>query len=159
MMTIVTHVTLKEGSEPEWDATMRARLAAVRGRPGWICTQLLIPSDGLNKRVIIGTWHTRADWEAWHQDPAFAETRTRLNGLEAAPRQEWWHEVMLDACGHRSWDGLRGAVDAAREAAGVGPGRHRRLAPHDESRGALTPAPSDYRVSSTSRTCGPGFPA
>ena len=29
MMTIVTHVTLKEGSGPEWDAAMGARLAAV----------------------------------------------------------------------------------------------------------------------------------
>jgi len=114
MMTIVTHVALKEGSEPEWDATMRARLAAVRGRPGWICTRVLIPSDGLNKRVTIGTWHTRADWEAWHNDPAFTETRARLNGLEAAPRQEWWHEVMLELRASEL-DGLRGAVDAARE--------------------------------------------
>ena len=114
MMTIVTHVTLKDGSEPEWDATMRARIAAVRGRSGWICTQLLIPSDGMNKRVIIGNWHTRADWEAWHNDPAFTETRARLNGLEAAPRQEWWHEVMLDVRASEL-DSLRGAVDAARE--------------------------------------------
>jgi heme-degrading monooxygenase HmoA len=62
MMTIVTHVTLKEGSEPEWDTAMRARLGSVRGRRGWVCTQLLIPNDGMNKRIIIGTWQTRADW-------------------------------------------------------------------------------------------------
>ena len=114
MVTIVTHVTLKEGSGPEWDAAMRKRLAAVRGRPGWICTQLLMPNDGMSKRVIIGTWRTRADWEAWHRDPAFAETRTRLDGLEAAPSQEWWHEVMLDVR-VSEWEGLRGAVDTARD--------------------------------------------
>jgi heme-degrading monooxygenase HmoA len=114
MMTIVTHVVLKEGSEPEWDAAMRARLAAVKGRPGWIYTQLLIPSDALNKRVLIGTWRTRADWEAWHKDPAFAQTRTRLDGLEAAPRQEWWYEVMLDVRASEM-DGFRSAVDTARE--------------------------------------------
>jgi heme-degrading monooxygenase HmoA len=114
MMTIVTHVTLKEGSEPEWDATMRSRLRAVKDRAGWVCTQLLIPTDSLNKRVIIGTWQTRADWEAWHKDPAFAQTRTRLEGLEATPRQEWWHEVVLDV--QRSeMNGLRGAVDTARD--------------------------------------------
>ena len=28
MMTIVTHVTLKEGHEPEWDAAMRERLGS-----------------------------------------------------------------------------------------------------------------------------------
>jgi heme-degrading monooxygenase HmoA len=114
MMTIVTHVTLKEGSEPEWDRAMRARLGSVRGQVGWICTQLLIPNDGMNKRVIIGTWQTRADWEAWHRDPAFAETRARLDGLEAAPRQEWWHEVMLDARASEL-DGLHGAVGMARD--------------------------------------------
>jgi heme-degrading monooxygenase HmoA len=114
MMTIVTHVTLKQGSEPDWDEAMRTRLGSVRGRPGWIATQLLIPTDGMNKRVIIGTWQTRADWEAWHRDPAFAETRARLEGLEAAPRQEWWHEVMLDQRG-AEFDGFRTTVDAARD--------------------------------------------
>ena len=114
MMTIVTHVTLKEGSGPEWDAAMGARLAAVRGRPGWVCTQLLMPNDGMHKRVIIGTWQRRADWEAWHRDPAFAETRARLDGLEVAPGQEWWHEVILDVRASES-DGFRAAVDSARD--------------------------------------------
>jgi hypothetical protein len=48
------------------------------------------------------TWQTRADWEAWHKDLAFAETRKRLEGLEATPGEEWWHEVVLDM-----WKGLR----------------------------------------------------
>jgi heme-degrading monooxygenase HmoA len=96
MMTIVTRITLKEGSEPEWDAAMRERLDAARHQPGWIGGQLLIPLDRLDKRVIIGTWETRAAWEAWHQDPAFAETRKRLDGLEANTSEHWWHEVMLD---------------------------------------------------------------
>jgi heme-degrading monooxygenase HmoA len=96
MMTIVTRVTLKEASAPEWDAAMRARLDAAKHQPGWIGAQLLIPLESLNKRVLIGTWQTRADWEAWHTDLAFAETRKRLEGLEATPREEWWHEVVLD---------------------------------------------------------------
>jgi heme-degrading monooxygenase HmoA len=94
MMTIVTHITLKEGSEPEWDAAIRERLAAAVGKPGWVSAQLMMPLDHLNRRIIVGTWQTRADWEAWHNDPAFAETRRRLEGLESAPAQEWWHEVI-----------------------------------------------------------------
>ncbi len=62
MMTIVTHVTLKEGAEPEWDAAMRERLESARARPGWVGSQLLMPLDALNKRVIVGTWETRAEW-------------------------------------------------------------------------------------------------
>lgn len=96
MMTIVTHVTLREGSEPEWDAAMRDRLAAAVDKPGWVRGQLLMPLDRLNRRVIVGTWQTRADWEAWHQDPAFAETRQRLEGLEQGPAENWWHEVLED---------------------------------------------------------------
>ncbi len=94
MMTIVTHVTLKEGSEPEWDAAMRERLAAAVDKPGWLGGQLLMPLDRLNRRVIVGTWQTRADWEAWHQDPAFAQTRQRLDGLEQGQAENWWHEVI-----------------------------------------------------------------
>jgi heme-degrading monooxygenase HmoA len=94
MMTIVTHVSLKEGVEPEWDAAMRERLAAATDKPGWIASQLMMPLDHLNRRVIVGTWQTRADWEAWHKDPAFAETRQRLEGLEAGPPEQWWHEVL-----------------------------------------------------------------
>jgi len=96
MMTIVTRVTLKEGTEPEWDSVMRERLSAAKNQPGWIGGQLLIPLDGLNKRVIIGTWETRAAWETWHTDETFAETRKRLEGLEAESSEHWWHEVILD---------------------------------------------------------------
>lgn len=97
MMTIVSQVILKEGAEPAWDEAMRERLAAARHRSGWIGGQILIPLDGVNKRLVVGTWQTRAAWEAWHNDPAFLETRKRLEGLEAAPSQQWWHEVIEDA--------------------------------------------------------------
>jgi heme-degrading monooxygenase HmoA len=97
MMTVVTHVVLKQGVEPEWDAAMRKRLDAAREQAGWICGQLLMPLDGLHRRLIVGTWQTRADWEAWHGDPQFAETRRRLEGLESQPSETWWHEVIAEA--------------------------------------------------------------
>jgi len=46
--------------------------------------------------VIVGTWKTRADWEAWHHDQQFAATRERLDGLESGPAEHWWHEVVVD---------------------------------------------------------------
>jgi heme-degrading monooxygenase HmoA len=95
-MTIVTHAHLKEAAGPEWDGAMRTRLLAAKKRPGWLGGQLLRPSDKPDRRVIVGTWRTRADWEAWHQDPQFAETRRRLDGLENRPAEHWWHEVVLD---------------------------------------------------------------
>jgi heme-degrading monooxygenase HmoA len=96
MMTIVTHVHLKEGAGCDWDIAMRTRLTAARKRPGWVGGQLLRPADKQDRRVIVGTWRTRADWEAWHHDPQFAKTRQRLDVLESAPAEHWWHDVVLD---------------------------------------------------------------
>jgi heme-degrading monooxygenase HmoA len=73
MMTVVTPLRLKTGGEPEWDAAMREPLSTAREGPGWIGGQLLIPLDGHNKRTVIGTWDSRADWEAWHEDPTLAK--------------------------------------------------------------------------------------
>ncbi len=46
--------------------------------------------------MIVGTWETRAHWEAWHGDLAFAETRERLEGLQDEPADVRWREVILD---------------------------------------------------------------
>ena len=94
MVTIVTHVELKPGTEGEWDRAMHERLRAAEHRPGWIAGQLLRPVDKSHGRVIIGTWQSREAWEAWHRDTAFRETRKQLDGLEARPAQEWWHQVV-----------------------------------------------------------------
>ena len=75
---------------------MRRRIAAASKRPGWVGGQLLRSADNKDKRVIVGTWRTRADWDGWHHDPTFAETRQRLDGLESAPAEHWWHDVVLD---------------------------------------------------------------
>lgn len=79
MMTIITRVKLKQGAEPEWDAAMRERLENAEQREGWISGHLLMPLEGQDERVIVGVWRTRADWEAWHADEAFAGTRERLD--------------------------------------------------------------------------------
>lgn len=96
MMTVITRVALVEGSEPEWDAVMRERLSAAHAQRGWLGGQLLIPLDALDTRVIVGIWETRADWEAWHEDPAFKETRDRLDELQVQQQETAWHEVLVD---------------------------------------------------------------
>ena len=96
MMTVVTYVTLKEGAAREWDVAMRERLEAAKGQAGWVRGQLLMPLDDLTKRVIIGTWQTRANWEAWHQDETFAETRRRLEDLENSPSETTWFEIIAE---------------------------------------------------------------
>ena len=50
----------------------------------------------MHERVVIGTWQTRADWEAWHATDGFQRTRAAMDGSEAERRGEWWHEVVVD---------------------------------------------------------------
>lgn len=96
MMTIVTHLKIEPGREPGWDDAFRRRAAAARAQPGWVSVQLCIPADAPNERVVIGTWESRADWEAWHATDVFHETREQMEGAETEDRRESWHEVVLD---------------------------------------------------------------
>jgi heme-degrading monooxygenase HmoA len=96
MMTIVTTVRLKDGAQQEWDTVMRERLAAARKQAGWVGGQLLRPENQNESRIIVGTWRTKEDWEKWHEDPEFAETRQRLDGLAREEPQHSWHEVVHD---------------------------------------------------------------
>jgi heme-degrading monooxygenase HmoA len=45
----------------------------------------------------VGTWETRADWAAWHDDPAFQETRQRMEELQDEPDEMEWFEVAIEA--------------------------------------------------------------
>jgi hypothetical protein len=47
--------------------------------------------------MIIGTWHSREDWESWHSDPAFLEQRETLERLEQEPSRSAWFRVVADA--------------------------------------------------------------
>jgi heme-degrading monooxygenase HmoA len=96
MMTIVTHVFIEPGQEPAWDTAWKKRVQSARQQPGWVAVQLAIPADKVNERVIVGTWETRADWEAWHATDAFQKTRGQMEGIETETRHEWWHEVLVE---------------------------------------------------------------
>ncbi len=98
MMTVVTTSKLRPGAEQDWDEAVRQRFESAHGQPGWVSGQLLTPEGEEHIRVIVGTWRTREDWEAWHQDPAFLEQRSRLEQLEAEPSTSQWYRVV--AGGH-----------------------------------------------------------
>jgi heme-degrading monooxygenase HmoA len=97
MMTVVTTTKVRPGGEGEWDAAMQARFESAHDRPGWVSGQLLIPTDDGLTRVIVGTWHSRQDWQTWHDDPAFLEQRQTLQRLEAGPSRTEWFDVVATA--------------------------------------------------------------
>ncbi|UTM38004.1 antibiotic biosynthesis monooxygenase [Rhodococcus pyridinivorans] len=94
MMTIVTRVKLRAEGVDQWDATMHARLEAAHGRQGWVSAQLLKGVDQPLERAIVGVWMSKNDWESWHNDDTFRETRDQLSGLEDGPSESNWFEVV-----------------------------------------------------------------
>src|SRR4029450_9000127 len=56
MMTIVTHVHLRDGPERDWDAAMRTRLSAARKASGWVGGQRLRPAAKRDGRGRVGGW-------------------------------------------------------------------------------------------------------
>lgn len=110
MVTTVSEVNLREGSEAAWDDLMRERLEAVKGRSGWISGQVLKPAEGSGtKRIVLGTWESREAWAAWHHDPEFLKARERLDQLETGRREQWWHEITAAA----ATEGSPAALDEA----------------------------------------------
>lgn len=93
MMTVITETTLKPGQEQEWDRAFEERLRAAKQQPGWVDTQLLIPEDEPNKRIVVGTWRSRDDWERWHETPPFRQTREPLNRSSMDDGRPEWHKV------------------------------------------------------------------
>jgi heme-degrading monooxygenase HmoA len=94
MMTVVTEIEIQSGQEPTWDAAFRERLQDAPNQRGWVAMQLVIPLDAANKRVVIGTWESRSDWEAWHDTAVFKQTRKRLDAVEQTSTDETWYEVV-----------------------------------------------------------------
>jgi len=93
MMTVITETTLKPGQEQEWDRAFEERIGAAKGQPGWVDAQLLIPEDEPNKRIVVGTWRSRDDWERWHQTSTFQQTREPMNRSTADDGRPEWHQV------------------------------------------------------------------
>ena len=97
MMTVITTMTIPAGAEEDWDSLISRRFESAHDRPGWVSGQLLTPADSPMTRVIVGTWRSREDWEAWHDDPAFLEQRERLEPLDAQQQGPTWYDVVAHA--------------------------------------------------------------
>jgi heme-degrading monooxygenase HmoA len=95
-MTVITTTKLRPAAEQARDTAIRERFQSARGRSGWVSGQLLTPANTPDVRVIVGTWRSREDWEAWHHDPAFLERRTKLEELEEEPSETAWYVVVAD---------------------------------------------------------------
>jgi heme-degrading monooxygenase HmoA len=76
---------------------MRERIASAPNQPGFVAVQLCMPADEMSERVIIGTWESRAHWEAWHATDEFQRTRELLEEPNAKTKDERWYEVVLES--------------------------------------------------------------
>ena len=96
MMTVITETSVRPGQESAWDEAFRTRAEDAQRQPGWIATQLLMPLDDKQKRVVVGTWQDRESWERWHTTEIFQKTRDQLNSATVDDGTERWFEVAVE---------------------------------------------------------------
>jgi heme-degrading monooxygenase HmoA len=96
MVTVVTRIRIKDGREAAWDEVFTKRVQAAREQQGFEFVQLCRPDDSRGQRVIVGTWQTHDDWKAWHEDPAFLETRQELEEIDQDSKESQWYEVVVE---------------------------------------------------------------
>jgi len=96
-MTVITTMELQPGAHEDWEQLIQERFRSAHGRNGWVSGQLLSPSESPGVRVIVGTWRSKADWQSWHEEPAFLESRAKLDGLQPSGHQTVWYDVIDDA--------------------------------------------------------------
>lgn len=93
MMTVITETTIRPGQEQRWDQAWERRVRDAPNQPGWIDVQLLVPPDDPSRRIVVGTWQNRKNWEDWHRTGTFQQTRDELNQVTASEGQPRWYEV------------------------------------------------------------------
>src|SRR3954454_18178444 len=100
MVTVVTHVRVKQGHGPDWDRAFSERVEAAVEKEGFVEVQLCKPREAdEGARVIIGTWQREEDWEAWHHDPEFVETRRELEEAADGTEASHWYDVIISSRG------------------------------------------------------------
>ncbi|MBA2454748.1 MAG: antibiotic biosynthesis monooxygenase [Chloroflexia bacterium] len=97
MMTVITETSVQPGQESAWDQAFKTRSEDAQQQSGWVATQLLIPVDDRQKRVVVGTWQDQESWERWHTTESFQRTRDQLNSATTNDGNERWYEVVVEA--------------------------------------------------------------
>jgi heme-degrading monooxygenase HmoA len=81
MVRVIIERQLAAGREAEFHQAMRElRSEAVR-TPGYISGETLSDADDRRHCIIISTWRSRQDWDAWSRSVARRQTIDRIRGL------------------------------------------------------------------------------
>ena len=99
MFVTVNHIPARGEAGPALEARFRARQRLVDQLPGFRSFELLRPrddGDGGGTYLVMTTWATRADFEAWRGSPQQRPVRPAHAGhLSQADEQSWptFHET------------------------------------------------------------------
>lgn len=94
----INAITIPEGAGDEIAKRFAARASSVDNQPGFEGFQLLRPTDGRNTWLVVTRWKDEASFDAWRNDPSFAQAHARPEGAPAPVSMSaelWSFEVEL----------------------------------------------------------------
>lgn len=83
MIRVLIERWLLPGTEDEFRAVMRGMRQEALHAPGYISGETLRDVDATRHYVVISTWRSRTDWDAWAVSAARDAVRERIRPMLA----------------------------------------------------------------------------
>jgi heme-degrading monooxygenase HmoA len=107
-MTVVVMVSarIKPGTRLEFERAFRQVSDRVRGTEGHLEDRLLRAHDDEHSYILMGTWRSASDFQAWEDAPVHREVTTPMRPFWNGPVTRTIHEVVAQGApaGHAKDD-------------------------------------------------------
>ncbi len=81
MIRIIIERILAEGLEAHYEEAARAALMTTMAQPGFISGESLQDLGQPNRRIVLGTWRSRREWEAWFRSSERRDCMARIRPM------------------------------------------------------------------------------
>ncbi len=81
MIRIIIERILADGLESHYEEAARAALIQTMSQPGFISGESLCDIDRPNRRIVLGTWRSRREWDAWFSSTERRDCMARIRPM------------------------------------------------------------------------------
>jgi heme-degrading monooxygenase HmoA len=93
MIRVLLERHVVEGMEESFDQALRDVRQSAVGFPGYVSGESLRNCDNPTHRVVVSTWRSAPDWEAWARSEQRSQAQARLAPLLEEPEKVTMFEI------------------------------------------------------------------
>lgn len=81
MIRVIIERILAEGLESHYEEAAREALIRTMAQPGFLSGESLCDVARPNRRIVLGSWRSRQDWEAWYHSDERRDCIARIRPM------------------------------------------------------------------------------